>query len=238
MKFHPWVSIPVAAIAVVMASSAHTPSTAAVPDMEKKVERAVEVFEEIMTDKGSRIPKKLLEQSQGIAIIPGVVRAGFFLGGTRGSGVMVVRDPGGSWSNPAFVSLTAGSIGLQVGAKSSDIVLVFKSREAVNQFMIGSFKLGGSVSGTAGPIESSPVNPARGFKDSPIYTYARSSGLFGGLSLEGTELSFDPDRNQKFYGKRLTPRQIFNDPFLNAPPVAESLKDTLEQAESGVLRRF
>lgn len=236
MKFYTWVSIPV--VAVVASASVHLPSAAAVPDAEKKVERSVEVFEEIMTDTGSRIPRKLLEQSQGIAIIPGVVRAGFFLGGTRGAGVMVVRDPGGTWSNPAFINLTAGSIGLQVGAKSSDIVLVFKSRDAVNQFMTGSFKFGGSISGTAGPIESSPVNPARGFKDAPIYTYARSSGLFGGLSLEGTELSFDPERNQRFYGKKLTPRQIFNDPFLNAPAIAESLKDTLEQAESGVLRRF
>jgi SH3 domain-containing YSC84-like protein 1 len=234
MKLYPWVSIPAAMVMVV---SSHLPSMAA-SDGERKIEKAVDVFEEIMTDTGSRIPKKLLEQSQGIVIIPEVFRAGFFLGGTRGSGVMVVRDKGGSWSNPAFVSLTAGSVGLQFGAKSTDIVLVFKSRDAVNQFMTGTFKLGGSVSGTAGPVESSPVNPARGFKDAPIYTYARSSGLFGGLSLEGTELSFDKERNQKFYGKRLTPRQIFNDPFLSAPPVAESLKDTLEQAESGVLRRF
>jgi lipid-binding SYLF domain-containing protein len=234
MKLNAWFSVPVA---VVMVSTAHLPSMAA-SDAEKKVEKAVTVFEEIMTDSSSRIPRQLLEQSQGIAIIPDVFRAGFFLGGTRGAGVMVVRDPGGTWSNPAFVSLTAGSLGLQFGAKSSDIVLVFKNRETVNQFMSGSFKLGGSVSGTAGPIESSPVNPAKGFKDAPIYTYARSSGLFGGLSLEGSELNFDRDRNQAFYGQKLTPRQIFNDPFLSAPPVSESLKDVLEQAESGVLRRF
>jgi lipid-binding SYLF domain-containing protein len=218
--------------------SAMTQPCLATSDAERKVEKAVTVFEEIMTETESRIPRRLLEQSQGIAIIPDVFRAGFFLGGTRGAGVMVVREQGGTWSNPAFISLTAGSIGLQFGAKSSDIVLVFKSREVVNQFMSGSFKLGGSVSGTAGPVESSPVNPAKGFKDAPIYTYARSSGLFGGLSLEGTELNFDNARNQSFYGKKLTPRQIFNDPFLNAPIVSESLKDVLEQAEAGILRRF
>ncbi|MGB8703102.1 MAG: lipid-binding SYLF domain-containing protein [Thermosynechococcaceae cyanobacterium] len=234
MKLSPWISVPVAAALV---ATAHVPSIAA-SDAEKKVEKATEVFEEIMTSQESRIPRKLLEQSQGIAIIPDVFRAGFFFGGTRGSGVMMVRDPGGTWSNPAFVSLTAGSFGLQFGAKSSDIVLVFKSREAVNQFLTGSFKLGGSVSGTAGPIESSPVSSAKGFNDAPVYTYARSSGLFGGLSLEGTELGFDRDRNNAFYGKKLTPRQIFNDPFVTAPTVADSLKDVLEQAEAGVLRRF
>ncbi|HEY9826063.1 MAG TPA: lipid-binding SYLF domain-containing protein [Stenomitos sp.] len=234
MKFNAWIAMPAVAV---MVAAAPMPSMAA-SDAERKIEKAVDVFEQIMTDPNSRIPRGLLEQSQAIAIIPDVFRAGFFLGGTRGSGVMVVRDPGGSWSNPAFINLTAGSIGLQFGAKSSDLVLVFKSRDAVNQFMTGSFKLGGSVSGTAGPIESSPVNPAKGFKDAPIYTYARSSGLFGGLSLEGSELKFDPDRNQSFYGKKLSPRQIFNDPFLTAPTISDSLKDTLDQAEAGVLRRF
>jgi SH3 domain-containing YSC84-like protein 1 len=149
-----------------------------------------------------------------------------------------VRDPGGPWSNPSFVSLTAGSFGLQFGAKSSDIVLVFKDRDVVNEFMTGSLKLGGNVTGTAGPIESAPVSSTTGFGKVPVYTYARSSGLFGGVSLEGSELGFDKDRNSKFYGKPLTPRQIFNDPFLTPPPVVDSLKDVLKQAEAGVLRRF
>lgn len=224
-------------IAVMMAVSVHLPSVAA-NDTEKRVERATTVFEKIMTDTQSRIPQKLLAASEGIVIIPNVLRAGFFFGGTRGTGVMLLRDPGGPWSNPAFVSLTAGSFGLQFGAKSSDIVMIFKSRDVVNQFMTGSFKLGGSVAGTAGPVGVNPVNSVSGFGNIPVYTYARSSGLFGGVSLEGSDLGFDKDRNQKFYGKPVTPHQIFNDPFITPPPVVESLKDVLEQAEAGVLRRL
>jgi lipid-binding SYLF domain-containing protein len=234
MKFNAWVSVPVVAA---MVATAPLPSLAA-SDPEKRVEKAAKVFEEIMFDSNSRIPQRLLKESKAIAIIPGVIRAGFFFGGTRGTGVMMVREEGGPWSNPAFVSLTAGSVGLQFGAKSTDIVLVFRSRDAINKFMTGSFKFGGSVSGTAGPMESAPVNSAKGFRDAPVYTYARSSGLFGGVSLEGSELGFDANRNQKFYGKKLSPRQIFNDPFLTTPPAVESLKDVLEQAEAGVLRPF
>jgi SH3 domain-containing YSC84-like protein 1 len=234
MKFNALISVPVA---VAMVATVHLPSSA-IASPEKKVEKAAKVFEEIMTSSDSRIPQKLLKESKGIAIIPGVIRAGFFFGGTRGAGVMMVREEGGPWSNPAFVSLTAGSVGLQFGAKSTDIVLVFRSRDAINKFMTGSFKLGGSVSGTAGPMESAPVNSAKGFRDSQVYTYARSSGLFGGLSLEGSELGFDAPQNQKFYGKKLSPRQIFNDPFLTTPAAVESLKDVLEQAEAGVLRPF
>lgn len=235
MKLNPWPLIPVAAL---VASIHATPSVAA-SDPEKKVEKAVEVFEDMMSDPNSRIPRRILEQSEGIAIIPDIFKAGFFFGGTRGSGLMMVRDRDGSWSNPAFVSLTAGSLGLQFGAKSTDLVLVFKTREVVNQFLSGSFKFGGSVSGTAGPLESAPVNSAKGFReDAPIYTYARSSGLYGGLSLEGSELGFDDKRNKAFYGQKVSPRKIFNDPFLQAPTIAESVKDVLEQAEAGVLRKY
>ncbi len=235
MKFSAWVSVPVVAAMVI---TIPMPSLA-VSEPEKRVEKAAKVFEEIMYDSNSRIPQKVLKESKAIAIIPGVIRAGFFFGGTRGEGVLMVREEGGPWSNPAFVSLTAGSVGLQFGAKSTDIILVFRNREAINKFMTGSFKFGGSVSGTAGPMESAPVSPAKGFKkDAPVYSYARSTGLFGGLSLEGSELAFDATRNEKFYGKRLTARQIFNDPFLTTPPAVESLKDVLDQAESGVLRPF
>jgi SH3 domain-containing YSC84-like protein 1 len=234
MKFNTWVSVPIVAAMVV---TVQIPSQA-ISEPEKRIEKASKVFEEIMYDSNSRIPPKVLKESKAIAIIPGVIRAGFFFGGTRGEGVLMVREEGGPWSNPAFVSLTAGSLGLQFGAKSTDIVLVFRSRDAINKFMTGSFKFGGSVSGTAGPMESAPVNSAKGFKDAPVYTYARSTGLFGGLSLEGSELAFDATRNEKFYGKRLTARQIFNDPFLATPPTVESLKDVLDQAESGVLRPF
>ncbi|MCG9889561.1 MAG: lipid-binding SYLF domain-containing protein [Thermosynechococcaceae cyanobacterium MS004] len=233
-KLNTWIVLP---MVVASGIASPLPSDAA-SRTEKTVEKAAKVFEEIMVDSNSRIPRRLLEESQGIVIIPDVLRAGFFFGGTRGTGVMVVREPDGPWSNPAFVSLTAGSVGLQFGAKSTDIVMVFKSREAIQKFLTGSFRLGGSVSGTAGPIESSPVNSARGFNNAPVYTYARSSGLFGGLSLEGTELGFDNKRNSKFYGKQLSARQIFNDPFITAPPVVESLRDVLEQAEAGVLRPF
>ena len=237
MKIYPWTALPVAAI--VCMTAALPPAIARdTKKTDAKIEKAVEVFEDIMSSRKSRIPRALLQDSEGIAIIPDVIRAGFIFGGTRGTGVMVVRQPEGTWSNPAFVDMTAGSIGLQIGAKSSDIVLVFRDRDTLNEFMTGSFKLGGSVSGTAGPVESSPVDSAEGFDDAPIYTYARSSGLFGGVSLEGSELKFNRDRNEDFYGQRVSARQIFNNPLLTAPSVVNILKDTLEQAEAGTLSKF
>ena len=251
-----WTLLPIAAV---LAASIHWPSVAATnpgsPNVtpvaattdfrrpidrgtEKKIERITTVFEEIMTEPKSRIPQRLLEDSQGIVIIPSVLRAGFIFGGTRGTGVMMLRDPGGPWSNPSFVNVTSGSFGLQIGAKSSDIVMIFKSRDVANQFMTGSFRVGGSVAGALGPLDSTPVTSSTGFGNTPVYTYARSSGIFGGVSLEGVKLGFDSGRNSKLYGQSLSPHQIFNDPFITPPPAVDSLKDALKRAEAGVLRRF
>ncbi|MEO0375150.1 MAG: lipid-binding SYLF domain-containing protein [Cyanobacteria bacterium P01_A01_bin.17] len=205
---------------------------------EGEVEEAIQVFEKIMSDPDKRIPAELLAESEGIAIIPDVYQAGFIFGGRRGTGVMMVRYPDGTWSNPTFVSLTGGSFGLQIGAKSSDIVLVFPSRETVNEVLSRDYRLGGSISGTAGPASTRGDSVERYSKDK-IYTYSRSQGLFGGLTLNGSKLGLKKDRVQYFYGDdAITTRKIFTDPFIPAPVVVNSLRDVLEQSELGTFRRF
>jgi SH3 domain-containing YSC84-like protein 1 len=205
---------------------------------EGEVEEAIKVFERIMSDPDKRIPAELLAESEGIAIIPDVYQAGFIFGGRRGTGVMMVRYPDGTWSNPTFVSLTGGSFGLQIGAKSSDIVLVFPSRETVNEVLSRDYRLGGSVTGTAGPASTKGDGVERYSKDK-IYTYSHSQGLFGGLTLNGSKLGLKQDRVQYFYGDdAITTRKIFTDPFIPAPVVVNSLRDVLEQSESGSFSRF
>ena len=205
---------------------------------EGEVEEAITVLEKIMSDPDKRIPAELLAQSEGIAIIPDVYQAGFIFGGRRGTGVMMVRYPDGTWSNPTFVSLTGGSFGLQVGAKSSDIILVFPSRETVNEVLSRDYRLGGNITGTAGP-ESTPGAAGERFSKNQIYTYSRSQGLFGGLTLNGSKLGLKKDRVQYFYGNdAITTRKIFTDPFIPAPVVVNALRDVLEQSESGTFSRF
>lgn len=205
---------------------------------EGEVEEAIEVFEKIMSDPDKRIPAELLAESEGIAIIPDVYQAGFIFGGRRGSGVMMVRYPDGTWSNPTFVSLTGGSFGLQIGAKSSDIILVFPSRQTVNEVLSRDYKIGGSITGTAGPVSTRGDSTERYSKDK-IYTYSRSQGLFGGLTLDGSKLGLKKDRVRYFYGDdAITTRKIFTDPFIPTPVVVNSLRDVLEQSETGTFSRY
>jgi lipid-binding SYLF domain-containing protein len=227
MKLYPFLVVPVAASLVV---AANYPAMAE-NDAVTTVESATQVFKEIMNDPKTRIPPEVLRSSQGIAIIPNVIQAGFFFGGRRGTGIVVVREENGRWSNPAFLNLTGGSFGLQFGAKSSDIVLVFKDRNSIADVLKGgSFKLGGSASATAGPVGASALDPTDAQRKAGIYSYARSEGLFAGVALEGAEFGFNNDKNQSLYGRQnITVQQIFSNQQIQPPSVVTNLKQVLNQ---------
>ncbi|GFE71983.1 lipid-binding SYLF domain-containing protein [Chroococcus sp. FPU101] len=195
-------------------------------DAIKSVESARQVLTNEIAEPQHQIPKSVRQNAVAIAIIPDVVKAGFILGGTRGAGVLVVNNNKGGWSNPAFVTLTGGSVGLQVGAQSSDIIIVFNTKKSLEKALAQDFQLGGSVTGTAGPTGASPVTGTSTLSD--VYTYVRNrEGLFGGVSLEGTKLEMDNSRNAEFYGKpNITAQQIFAGSF-RGPEAAANLRQTL-----------
>lgn len=227
MKLHPFAIAP---MALVVCLSTVAPALADQEDGIEKVEDATQVFRSIMGDSDTRIPSSLLRTSDGIAIIPDVVQGGFFVGGRRGKGLMMVRQDDGSWSNPAFINLTGGSFGLQFGAKSSDIVLLFRDPEVIDDIMEGDFEFGVNASGTAGPVGDSAVDPTETTGD--ILSYSRSSGLFGGVALEGGELGLDDDRNEDFYERRnVSLGDIFHDTSLTPPGVVDDLHQALQDAE-------
>jgi SH3 domain-containing YSC84-like protein 1 len=212
--------------------------TSAFNKPEQKVVKAIRTFEEFVSDPDINIPPELLSQSEGVIIIPDMVQAGLFFGARRGTGILSLRNEDGSWSNPAFVKMTGGSLGLQIGAKSSDLVLIFPKRSMVHEAFTGSYKLGGNVAGTAGSLGRTPVDSSQRYSKDKIYAYSRSSGLYGGVSLEGSELSFNSKLNEEFYGQSLTPRQIFANTYTDIPTIADSLSTLLSQAESGEFRLF
>jgi SH3 domain-containing YSC84-like protein 1 len=225
MKFPALIAVPVAALVITTTSY---PALAAT-DSTKTVSSANNVLQEFVNSK--RIPPAILRSSQGIAIIPNVIQAAFFLGGRRGQGVMMIRNQNGSWSNPVIMTLTSGSLGLQFGAKSSDIVLAFQDRQSIRKVYNSDFRLGGSVSGTAGPESADAVYPTDSTGN--IYTYARSEGLFGGVALSGMKLAYDDEKTANLYGqKRLTARQVFMGQNINSPIVVSDLRRTLGKAVS------
>jgi lipid-binding SYLF domain-containing protein len=143
------------------------------------------------------IPTDLLERAHGIAVIPDVIRGGFILGARRGKGVLTIRTENGEWSNPAFVALTGGSIGWQIGAESTDLVLVFANERAIRNIASGKFTLGGDASAVAGAL-GRRTTAAVTFR-SEVYAFVQSTGLFAGAALEGARIGLDSAANQSFY---------------------------------------
>lgn len=156
------------------------------------------------------ISSQLMQNAQGVVIIPNLVKAGLGIGGQRGKGVAMIKKADGSWSNPVFVTLTGGSIGFQAGVQAIDLVLVFTKSAALANLAKGEFTIGGDVGVAAGPVgRSSSANTDVKF-DAEVYSYSRSKGLFAGLTLNGSRLSADASANKDFYKVAYTPSSIFN----------------------------
>ena len=217
------------ALSATMLSTSVAPVLADEQNAIDSVQSATQVFSADVTESKNQIPKSVLRQAVAIAIIPNVVKAGFIVGGTRGSGVLVVRNNKGEWSNPAFVTLTGGGVGLQVGAESSDVIIVFNTKNSLQKALTEDFNLGKSVSVSAGPVGITPITGSSDLPD--VWTYVRSQeGLFGGVSLlNGTKLEIDNSRNAQFYeNPDITTKQIFSS-SLPAPDAAADLRKILNR---------
>src|SRR5690606_21203994 len=147
------------------------------------------------------VPPALLARAYGIAVIPNVVKIGFGLGARRGQGVLVVRQEGGTWSNPVFVTLTGGSFGWQIGAQSTDIILVFKTRKGVDDIARGKLTLGSDAAIAAGPVGRSAGVATEIEFAAEVFSYSRSRGLFSCKALERAWIAFYPQANVEFYVK-------------------------------------
>jgi lipid-binding SYLF domain-containing protein len=203
------------------------PTTAATRE-EQRVLDATEALNEFLRIPEEGIPPRLLSSAYAIAVVPNTVKAAFGVGGRHGRGIMVVRREDNTWSNPAFVRITGGGFGFQVGAQSSDIVLVFKSRRGVDGITSGKLTLGADASLAAGPV-GRHSSAATDFKlQAEIFSYSRSRGLFAGIALEGTGVMMDQRANTAFYASPdITPDAIFESPAGRAPASANAFVELL-----------
>jgi len=149
------------------------------------IEQSLKVLRELQAISDTRIPDLLLSKAEGIVILPANVKVGLVFGARFGNGVMLVRNPDRSWSNPVFVSTGGGSWGFQAGGQVSDIVLVFTTRQSVEGITDGKMTLGADASVAAGPVGRTAMAGTSVTFDAEIYAYSKTQGLFAGVSLEG-----------------------------------------------------
>jgi lipid-binding SYLF domain-containing protein len=164
--------------------------------------KAAKVFRQIMSTPERAIPRELIDKAEAVAVFPDVIKAGFLLiGGRGGRGVISRRIPGG-WSAPAFFNLGGGSIGPQLGASSTDFVLLFMNKDAVNGLLEDKFEIGGEGSIAAGPVGRAASASTDIQLRAAILSYSRSKGLFAGLELKGVVINPDNKDNEAVYGMK------------------------------------
>ncbi len=195
---------------------------------EKRVADATDVLDQLLRIPEQTVPPLLLARAYAVAVVPNVVKVGFGIGARRGKGILVIRREDNSWSNPAFVTLTGGSFGWQIGAQSTDIILVFKTREGVDGITNGKFTLGADASIAAGPIgRHTEIATDIQFK-AEVFSYSRSRGIFAGVALEGAAVTMDRVANAAFYGSSsITPEQIFASSGNAVPAIANTFVQVL-----------
>ena len=197
---------------------------------DQRARDASRVLSEILRIPEDSIPAKMLEESQAIAVIPNVVKAGFVVGGRRGRGLIAIRGKDGTWSNPAFITLTGGSFGFQAGVQSADVILVFRSKRGVDSIVNGKFTLGADASVAAGPVGRSAQASTDEQLKAEIFSYSRARGLFAGVSLDGTRLGIDNKSNQATYGNGYTARAIFEGRAGSGTDAVVGFRDKLEES--------
>jgi len=183
-----------------LTASAVAPAVAA-PRQDARLLTATQVLTEFQASPDRNAPRWLLERAYGVAIVPGVIKVGLLAGARRGSGVLVVRKDDGHWSNPVFINLTGGSFGLQVGVQSTDVVLVFTSRQSIEGIVGGKLTLGADASAAAGPVGRQTGVATDVGLTAQVYSYSRAQGLFAGIALDGSALTIDRRSNEAYYGR-------------------------------------
>ena len=173
------------------------------------VDKSRIVVEELLLKRYSdeELPRDLVQQCSGLAIFPGMLKGAFFVGGSYGKGV-VLRHQDGQWSGPAFISIGAGSLGIQFGGQSVDLILVVMGEEAMNFFLSSKFKLGADVAVAAGPVGAQASAASEITLKGGIYSYSRSKGVFIGVSLEGAGLASKEEFNEAYYKSTVNTRTI------------------------------
>ena len=201
-KFAAFIALLTVAFALPAMAQQERPRTAKKAiEAARQAEKAAKVFEQIMATREKSIPRDLLNRAEAVAVFPSVLKAGFIVGGRGGRGVISRRVAGG-WGAPAFFNLAGGSVGLQIGAASTDYVLLFMNDEAVESLLGDKFEIGGEGSAAAGPVGRSASASTDVKLNAQILSYSRSKGAFAGLELKGVVINPDNEDNLQIYGMK------------------------------------
>src|SRR5258706_5486036 len=182
-------------------------AAAARPEAADRLNDSAKVLNELMGAPDTEIPQSILSNARCVAVVPDMVKGGFIIGGRHGRGVVTCRTANG-WSAPAFMTISGGSWGAQIGVEKVDLVLLFMNDKGVQSLVNDNVKLGADASVAAGPVGRSAEASTDVKLNSEILSYSRTKGLFAGLELSGAAVRPDEDSTRGFYGQNINFRTL------------------------------
>jgi lipid-binding SYLF domain-containing protein len=191
-----------------------------------RLRTSADVFREVTSAPDKGIPRDLLERAQCVVIVPGLKKAAFLVGGDYGRGYALCRHAGG-WSGPAAIKFGGGSFGAQIGAESTDVVMLVMDRKGMEKLAADKFTVGADASAAAGPVGRTAAADTDASLHAEILSWSRAHGAFAGVSLDGTVVSKDGSEDRKIYGMEVSNRAILHGD-VPAPAVGGVLTTVLE----------
>lgn len=200
------------------------------PSMEAEalIERARWTVEEFRASQEHTMKtfQNQLAKAEAVAVFPALYKAGFVIGAEGGNGILIAKDAGGAWGQPAFYTLGAGSIGFQIGGQVAETVLVIRSRKALEAIIKHQAKLGGDISVVGGTVGAGMEASTTTNAGADVVVFSRAAGAFGGVSVEGAVMAKRNDWNEAVYGTGATPAAIVLEGRFSTPK-AQGLRDAL-----------
>jgi SH3 domain-containing YSC84-like protein 1 len=193
-------------------------------DIQKRLQNAADVMNEIMAIKDKAIPDDIMEKADCVAVVPSMLKIAIGFGGNHGKGVATCKTPQG-WSAPAPFSITGGSWGLQIGGQAIDLVMLVMNQKGMDALLASKFKVGADASAAAGPVGREAAADTDWKMKAEVLTYSRARGIFAGIDLSGSRIAQDQDETRLLYGKMVPFREILegkvtppegSEPFLSA----------------------
>ncbi len=199
----------------------------AATDQQNLVDKARMTLDDLRHDKEFGNAQTLLHRARAVLIIPNLVKAGFFLGGEGGDGVMLARSAGGTWTDPAFYTMASASFGLQIGIQSAEVVMLIMTDRALTALEQDQFKFGAQASLAVVTLGSNAQAATSTALDSAdIIVWASASGAYAGLTLEGSLVKPRDSYNETYYGRPIAVREILNTNDVHNPG-ADALRKAL-----------
>lgn len=223
-------------LVAILAVAGSMSAVAFAADREAKVEDRLDASAEALTDvmraADRGIPQNLIDKARCVVVVPGMKKAGFIFGAKYGRGFAACRLHGGlGWTAPAAMRVEGGSVGFQIGASETDVVLLVMNDGGMRHLLSDKFTLGGEATAAAGPVGRDAAAETDAMMNAELLSYSRSSGLFAGISLEGATLRPDQESNREMYGRDVTNREILTGDF-KTPAIAGRFEHSLNRNSS------